>query len=179
MSAITKFFERFATVANTRISARASTEFMKPGAKVRSAEERAQFYPNPRTGVGTLRRMSGRLVSSITGTDFRGDREEIFNVKITGSTVEIEKGTKTPYAGAHEYGFTGSVTVPAHERTITQAFGRPIEPKKVQVRSYIMNQNISPRPYLKPAIDKEERFLLNWLSDNFEPIIIQEVGING
>jgi len=178
MSRIRDFYERFASVANTRISARATTGFMKPGQKVRTAEERAQFYPNPASGPGTLRRMSGRLASSITGADFTGDREGIFNVVVRDAGVQIEKGSKVPYAGMHEFGFSGSVTIPAHTRTITQAFGRAIEPRQVQVNSFVRGLSVPARPYLRPAIDQEEKFLMNWLADNYRRVIESEVRPN-
>lgn len=175
MSKIRDFYERFASVANTRISARATTGFMRQGTKVRTDAERAQFYPNTQSGPGSLRRMSGRLASSITGADFSGDREGIFNVVVKADSVEIEKGSKTPYAGMHEYGFNGTVTIPGHTRTITQAFGRPIEPKQIQVNSYSKNMSVPARPYLMPAIKEEERFLLRWLEENYPKIIREDI----
>lgn len=45
-------------------------------------------------------------------------------------------GTNVVYGRIHEYG--GTVTIPAHQRTISQAWGRPLAngPKTIDVRSY-------------------------------------------
>lgn len=52
--------------------------------------------------------------------------------------------TNTKYAAQHQFG--GSFTVPAHDRTIRQAFGRPIEPPKtIRVRQYQMT--VPARPF--------------------------------
>lgn len=142
---------------------------------MRTDAERAQLYPNPASGVGTLRIMSGRLISSLTGTDFRGAREGIFNVKATGDGIEIEYGTQVPYAGTHEYGFSGSVSVPAHQRRITQAFGRQIEPKTIDVRSFTRSANIPARPYLMPAVTQEIDYLALWLRNNLADAIVEEL----
>jgi len=56
------------------------------------------------------------------------------------------------YATTHQFGhtFSGTVTVPAHERRIQQAFGRPIAPKTVTVRQHTrkMNTTIPARPFM-------------------------------
>ena len=53
---------------------------------------------------------------------------------------------------AHNFGADDTVTVPAHTRTITQAFGKPLnQPTEVQVSSYQMDMNIPQRKFLGPS----------------------------
>lgn len=56
---------------------------------------------------------SGRLRKSLRSTD----------AEVTGSEVTLFIGSKVGYAAVHEFGFTGSVPVKAHRRTIKKAFG--------------------------------------------------------
>jgi hypothetical protein len=50
---------------------------------------------------------------------------------------------------AHNFGLQGPTRVPGHERTITQAFGKPLdEPKDIFIRPYIMEQNLPQREFL-------------------------------
>lgn len=168
---IKRYFERFASVARTRIGARSVNTYMERT----GAGEFGTLGGNPASGPGTLRIMTGRLSSSIIGNDFRGVREGIFNVDASSNGAEVEIGSQTPYAGVHEGGFSGNVTVPAHTRTITQAFGRQISPRQVNVRSFSRSMDIPARPYLLPAIEQEEEFLTNWLLENFTEIA-EELG---
>lgn len=77
-----------------------------------------------------LRRRTGVLASSInvggdqTASEFLEDDQQIVG----------RVGTKVWYGAVHEYG--GSFRVKPHERTITQAFGREITPRTIQVSGY-------------------------------------------
>lgn len=110
--------------------------------------------------TGPLRRVTGRLARSLTGTQTGGVSESVDTFTWENLTGTITYGSKVPYAGVHEDGFTGTVKVPAHSRTMTMVFGRPIVPITVQVRSHNRNMNIPARPYLGPAqSDTNERVL--------------------
>lgn len=62
---------------------------------------------------------------------------------------DVETGSNLAYAAVHQFGSDDLVTVPAHQRLITQAFGRPLaSPVWVNVDSYTFEQNIVERPYL-------------------------------
>jgi phage gpG-like protein len=65
-----------------------------------------------------------------------------------------------PYAKVHEYGFAGNVDVKNHTRTINQAFGKPIAPTQVEVRAHSRYQRIRARPYLRPALAKMRRQIM-------------------
>jgi len=73
-----------------------------------------------------LKRRTGNLASSINVRMNSGNPDDISG----------QVGTAVVYAAIHEYG--GTVTIPAHQRTITQAFGRPLKDgsKQIDVRSY-------------------------------------------
>ena len=71
--------------------------------------------------------------------------------KVEGSTVTVGS-YGVPYAAAHEFGFNGPQTIRGHQRLITQAFGRPIPPKMVDVKTYQRMVRIRERPYIRPAI---------------------------
>lgn len=89
-----------------------------------------------------LRHRSGRLLKSID-TD----------VKIQGDKVIGKIGTNVVYGRVHELGFKGPVRVGAHERTIRQAFGRPIAPTRISVGAHTRNVDIPARPFLRPALE--------------------------
>ncbi|MGB8422184.1 hypothetical protein [Paraburkholderia sp.] len=61
--------------------------------------------------------------------------------------------TAVKYAAAHEYGFTGTVNVKEHLRTITQAFGKELkEPVTSTVRAHDMKMNLPERSFLRSAL---------------------------
>lgn len=56
-------------------------------------------------------------------------------------------GTNTEYAPVHQFGLAGEVRVPAHTRTITQAFGKPIPAQTVAVKAHTRTQHVTARPF--------------------------------
>jgi hypothetical protein len=61
--------------------------------------------------------------------------------------------TNVSYAAAHEDGYSGTVTVKEHLRTITQAFGKQLkEPVTSTVRSHSMKMNLKERSFLRSAL---------------------------
>jgi phage virion morphogenesis protein len=81
-------------------------------------------------------RNTGRLRNSITssaGDDF------------------LLMGTNVEYAPPHQFGYQGPVPVPEHTRRITQAFGKPIEPKTITVSAHTRKANIPARPFFPSA----------------------------
>ena len=93
-----------------------------------------------------LHRRTGNLASSInvgganTATAFEdGDQQIVGRV-----------GTNVRYAAIHEYG--GTVEVPAHERTITQVFGRPVSARTVVVRAH--QARFPERSYLRSTLNE-------------------------
>lgn len=158
-------FEKLASFARTRIARSATSRYMRD---VGIAGVGTRRSPDD---AGPLRRVTGRLSRSITGARDAGEAESIFELTIRGTGASIIGGSEVPYARVHEEGFNGSVTVPTHTRTITQAFGRPIAPTTVTVGSFVRYQNISARPFLGPAVEDEkvniEKYLINLIDEAY------------
>jgi len=96
---------------------------------------------------------TGRLLNSVRYEFFRD-----------GETNGVRVGSfNVPYAAVYEFGYRGLQTVPGHVRTITQAFGRPIDPRKVSVAAFSRNVNVTPRPYLIPAVNASRTFIIDTL----------------
>lgn len=97
---------------------------------VQPALQKAAFelQANARTGAPVD---TGGLVSSIQ-TDFRR-LDELYARVFTALS----------YAAAQEYGFTDTVEVQAHTRTIEEAFGEPLdEPQVVSVSAHTRDMDI-------------------------------------
>lgn len=105
---------------------------------------------------------TGRLRRSIT-TRFE-------DIGSTGLRAFV--GTNVKYAAIHEFGFSGSVTVKAHTvksftRMQSMAFGKPIEPRQVNVRAHVVREhaakmNMPARPFLFPSLEEnKERITAN------------------
>ena len=63
---------------------------------------------------------------------------------------ELEVGTNINYARVHQDGFSGVVSIPAHVRTITQAFGKKLKggPLQVNVKAHNKKMEIAQRQFL-------------------------------
>lgn len=65
-------------------------------------------------------------------------------------------GSNVAYAGAHEYGFNGSVQIPAHTRKVTQIFGHPLKtPATAQVRAHSAKRHIPARAFISTTVEEE------------------------
>jgi hypothetical protein len=85
---------------------------------------------------------SGALKSSI---DLQIDQ--------SGDDVSATVSSDSAYSHAHEYGFPGTVDVRASLRRITQAFGRPISEKTINVRSYRRRMDLPERSFMRSALE--------------------------
>lgn len=101
---------------------------------VAQAKRNASGRPGPNVDTGRLR-------SSITG-----------EVRRSGAELVGVVGTNVQYAPVLEFGFSGSVTVKAHSRNITQVFGHSIAPLSVSVSSHSRKMNRKALPFLTPAV---------------------------
>jgi phage gpG-like protein len=142
---------RIADVVRVRIGGSATGTYMRDSGATTPEAQKA-LGRNKRRGAGALRIVSGRLARSLTGSRTGGNVEGSTEAKLSGNSVSVTMKTDVPYANVHEYGFTGSIQVPQHQRRITQAFGRELDsPKTVQVRGHSRQVSIPKRPYLEPA----------------------------
>lgn len=95
-------------------------------------------------------------------------------VEIRGNKVTGRIGTNLSYGRFWELGYDGPMKVKAHARTIRQAFGRPIAPKKVHVKAHTRQVSVSPRPFLRPAVednvDKIRKILARHIEEAFSRV---------
>lgn len=76
------------------------------------------------------------------------------------SATSVVVGSNLTYAAIHQFGFDGSISVPAHKRTITQAFGLKLKAsKQVSVRAFDRNLNLPARPFLGLSVEDEADIL--------------------
>lgn len=162
---------QFVDVARIRVSATATEEYM------RDAGFTSPPFPPRKSASGPLRILSGRLARSLTGamshTKGGASPENISEVTSTKEGIKFTYGTKTPYARVNEKGFSGTVNIPAHQRTITQAFGRKIPAKTITVAAHTRMMVIPARPYLNPAKNDNVEWLQNWLADETQELILE------
>jgi phage gpG-like protein len=86
-------------------------------------------------------RRTGNLINSIRYQLFRG----------TGQRAGVMVGSwGVPYAAVHEFGFRGTVIVPAHSVSSHERRGRVVREHKRA--SYSRKVNIRRRPYIRPAV---------------------------
>lgn len=91
-------------------------------------------------------KLSGQVLKNRTG---RLRRSINYRVEGEGSKLFGIVGTNVVYARAHEYG--GPVTIRAHLRTITQAFGRKLKsPVTFEVRAHTVTY--PERSFLRSAL---------------------------
>ncbi len=157
---------QFMDAARARLSATATQEYMKDPGFTQPP------FPPRRKKAGPLRTLSGRLARSLTGSrTFTGGgnahSENVSEISTTKEGVKLRYGTRVPYAHVHEEGFVGWVQIPAHTRTIVQAFGKPLSSKKtVNVSAHTRFMVIPARPYLQPSLDDNTQWVQDELADN-------------
>ena len=106
-------------------------------------------------------KLSGQVLRSRTGSL----RSSIgLRVDQSGGAVTASVFTDSRYAGAQEYGFTGTISVRASLRRIRDAFGRPIAEKTISVRAYDRRIDLPERSFLRSALA------------DMAPVIRDEVG---
>lgn len=103
-----------------------------------------------------LKRQTGTLARAVT----QSPRTFAVGPNIVGSVGVADitgKGGRAPvkYGRAHEFGFSGTVTVKQHLRQIKQAFGKPLKAQvQATVRAHAARLSIPKRPFLKPSLDE-------------------------
>lgn len=78
------------------------------------------------------------------------------------TTVGIDKNA-VPYAAIHEFGFTGQENVRAHQRTISMAFGRPIEATTIEVGAFTRTMHMPERSYLRSSLRDRRDTYIEWV----------------
>jgi phage gpG-like protein len=99
-------------------------------------------------------KLSGQMLQSRSGRLQRS--VAVMAVAGEGDALSVSVTVAAPYAALHEYGFRGSETIRGHVRRITQAFGRPITAKAIDVRSYSRAVVYPERSFLRSALNELE-----------------------
>jgi phage gpG-like protein len=95
-------------------------------------------------------KLSGQVLKNRTGRLRRSVNAKVDDL---GAVVRGQVGTNVAYAAAHEYGFTGEVTVKGHLRTIKQAFGKALkEPVTFAVPAHARHVTLPERSFLRSAL---------------------------
>jgi hypothetical protein len=104
-------------------------------------------------------KLSGQVLHRRTGTLSRAVHQDVTRDD-RGVVGRVYVGPEAPYGRVHEKGLT--VQVPEHRRTITQAFGRPIEPTTVTVRAH--SAHFPERAFLRPTLEEYRAEFLRQVS---------------
>lgn len=99
-------------------------------------------------------KLSGQVLNVKTGRLRNSIARDVVE---EGQRVTGMVSSPVKYARAHEYGFSGTVGVREHMRTIKQAFGRPIEPTEVTVSAHSMKMNLPERSFLRSSLEELEQ----------------------
>lgn len=92
------------------------------------------------------RKLSGEVLKNRTGTLRRSIHHRVDEGR---SEIVGTVGTRVRYARPHEEG--GAFQIPAHTRTQTHAWGRPILPRPVTVRAH--SATFPQRAFLRPSLE--------------------------
>lgn len=107
-----------------------------------------------------VQNVSGRLLNRRTGA-LAGSIDPRVTEDAGGITAVVSAGgVAAKYAGVHEYGFQGAQSVKAHLRRIRQAWGKPIEPREVQVSAHSRSANVPEKAYLRGALRQHKAEIL-------------------
>ncbi|MGE4302448.1 MAG: phage virion morphogenesis protein [Novosphingobium sp.] len=138
---LTPLMEGFGSTLESFVTDRFQTETAPDGSKWKPSQRAKEDGGK----TLTIRGASGGLSGSIHSI---------------ASAARVEVGTNKIYAGVHNDGFDGTVTVPTHSRTIDEAFGRPLKaPVTFTVQSFERAMNIPQREFLGLSAEEEEELL--------------------
>lgn len=101
-------------------------------------------------------KLSGQVLHRITGTLAASINTQVAEEPggVVGRVGVLGKAVK--YAAYHEYGFHGPVSVKAHLRSMTMAWGRPMKnPHEVSVRQHQRELDYAGNPFLRPALEEK------------------------
>ena len=94
-------------------------------------------------------KLTGQMLKVQTGTLKRS-----INYRVTKGPQSITAtvGTNIIYARVHEYGFSGTVTVREHLRTVKQVWGKPVTPFVQTVSAHQARRNIPQRSFMRSSL---------------------------
>lgn len=88
--------------------------------------------------------------------------------RVDGGDIVTSIGNNVRYARVHEFGFSGKVAVPAHQRTIRMAWGKRLQaPKSIAVRAHQRAMKAAERAPIRTGIKQHFATLARELSREF------------
>ena len=98
-----------------------------------------------------VRKLSGQVLHVRTGTLRRSINSQVFDQR---GEVYGKVGTNVVYAGVHEYGFTGTVSVAGHTRRLKARPGSDPGSARsdVWVQTYSRRMDVPARSYLRSTL---------------------------
>jgi hypothetical protein len=101
-----------------------------------------------------LKRKTGTLARAVTQSPRTYETPDSVVGSVGIANITGERGrAPVKYGRIHEFGFTGTVTVREHLRTIKQAFGRSLAtPVQQRVREHSARRNLPARSFLRSAL---------------------------
>lgn len=118
-------------------------------------------YAKTRHGGNSLLQGEGGLLDSI-------------EYQVQRNSVRV--GSALAYAGVHQDGFSGTVQVPAHLRSITQAFGKALKsPVSQSVGAFTRQMEIPQRQFLGLSSDNQTELLA--VIGDFWQDVMKEAGL--
>ncbi len=96
-------------------------------------------------------KLSGQVLNGRPGRLKRSINQR---ARVVGDQIRGSVGTNVEYGKAWELGYHGPEKVKAHTRTITQAFGHPIDKMTIGVGGFTREINRDARPFLRPSLDE-------------------------
>lgn len=150
----TELLESIGAIAESQTRRRITDEKQSPGGT--AWQNWSEGYAKTRHGNQSLLLGNGDLLDSIT---FVVERNQ------------VRVGSPLGYAGVHQDGFGGSVSVGAHQRLIKQAFGRVLKhPVWQSVKAHSRMMNIPQREWLGLSNDNSEE-LLHVIGDFWKEVL--------
>lgn len=95
-------------------------------------------------------KLSGQVLNKVTTTLARSIHVQPLEEDAGGITGKVTVGPDAPYGAVHEWG--GDIVVPAHKRTVTMVYGRPVAPHQVDVRQY--TAHYPERAFMRPSLEE-------------------------
>lgn len=138
-----ELLESIGAVVESQTRRRISDEKSSPAGE--KWQDWSEGYSRTRHGNQSLLQGNGDLLDSIQFIVERG---------------HVRVGSPLGYAGVHQDGFSGSVSVSAHKRLISQAFGRVLKHAVWQsVGAHQRQMNTPQRQYLGLSTDNREELM--------------------
>lgn len=97
------------------------------------------------------RKLSGEVLNVVTGNLRRSVASHTEDAGASVYGVAIQSGD-VKYGARWEYGFSGTETVAAHTRTVTQAFGEAIAPTEIRVQTFTRTANSPARSFMRSSL---------------------------